>query len=211
MPSHASSVARRTIRERFERGRNTNAVREGASGDERDLPHAPTLEEVYRTHAKQVARYAARLAGPNLDHEDVVHDVFLVVERRLSEFRGEAQMSTWLFQITMHVVRGHRRKFRQRSLLPFRLLEQHAPMAQAKLTPAEALEGRREAELCYRILDKLPEKQRTALILFELEGQSGDVVAATMGAPVDTVWVWLHRGRRSFLKHLQRLEARGKA
>lgn len=207
MPSRTCSVARE-MRERFGYGRNTNAVKEDARAGEQSPPHAATLDEIYRTHARRVARYAARLAGPQLDQEDIVHDVFLVVERRLSEFRGEAQMSTWLFQITTHVVRGYRRKFRQRSLLPFRLMEQ-APTPVMKPNPAEALESRQDAELCYRILDKLPEKQRVALILFELEGQSGDEIAAIMGAPTDTVWVWLHRARRSFLKHLQRLEARG--
>ncbi len=167
-----------------------------------------TLDQVYREHSADVARYVTRLAGTRLDPQDVVHDVFMVVQKRLGEFRGEAKMTTWLFRITLRVVQAHLRKSRQRSLLPLRLLEFHAPMAAEGPTPSEALEGRRDAELCYELLDKLSFNQRTALILFELDGQSGEEIAEKMGAQLETVWVWLHRGRSNFLKELKRKEAR---
>jgi DNA-directed RNA polymerase specialized sigma24 family protein len=67
---------------------------------------------IYRMHVHQVARWAARLGGPALDLEDTVHEVFAIACRRLSTFRGESSLSTWLFGITDKVVRHRRRKER---------------------------------------------------------------------------------------------------
>ena len=75
-----------------------------------------TLEEVYRLHARAVARWAERLGGPRVDHEEIVQEVFLIVDCRLAEFRGEAKLTTWLFRITTRVVANHRRRVRRRGL-----------------------------------------------------------------------------------------------
>ena len=48
---------------------------------------ALTLEGLYRAHAPLVARWAAHLGGPSVDVEDVVHEIFIIVRRRLPEFR----------------------------------------------------------------------------------------------------------------------------
>jgi RNA polymerase sigma-70 factor (ECF subfamily) len=45
-----------------------------------------------------------------LDIEDLVHEVFVVIARRFKEFRGEAQVTTWLFRVTQNVVRNRRRR-----------------------------------------------------------------------------------------------------
>src|SRR5262249_44087441 len=57
-------------------------------------PTSP-VADLYRAHAQTVARWASRLGGPAIDVEDVVQEVFLVVQRRLREFRGEAEITTW--------------------------------------------------------------------------------------------------------------------
>ena len=50
------------------------------------------------------------------------------------------------------------------------------------------------------MLDRLPERDREILILFELEELSGDRIAALLGIKVDNVWVRMHRARERFLK-----------
>ena len=53
-------------------------------------------------------------------------------------------------------------------------------------------------------LSRLPEKYRTVLVLFELEGLSGEDVAALTGTKLATVWVHLHRARAAFLAQMER-------
>src|SRR5262245_22385728 len=67
------------------------------------------VNELYREYAPQVARWAERWLGPSSDLEDVVHDVFLVAHRRRNEWRGDAQTTTWLYEITLRVTQARRR------------------------------------------------------------------------------------------------------
>jgi RNA polymerase sigma-70 factor, ECF subfamily len=154
------------------------------------------IGEIYRQHAGEVSRWARRLLGPGQDAEDVLHEVFLVVHRRLPEWRGEAQLTTWLYAITVRVVQDHRRR---RRWLPWRRLQRWLEAGTPEPpTPLQALETRRSLELSYRLLDRLPEAERSALILFELEGMTGEQIAAVTGEAVGTIWVRLHRARARF-------------
>src|SRR4051812_31687398 len=77
-----------------------------------DSRPALELSAIYREHSELVRRWALRLGGPGLDVEDVAHEVFLVAHRRLREFRGEAKLTTWLYRITLRVVRKQAAKQR---------------------------------------------------------------------------------------------------
>src|SRR6516162_319680 len=80
-------------------------------------PLPPDAGTLYRAHVRQVARWAARLGGPTLEVEEVVHEVFEIAHRRLPVFRGESTAATWLFGITERVVRHRRRRARWRRWL----------------------------------------------------------------------------------------------
>ena len=61
----------------------------------------------------------------------------------------------------------------------------------------------------YTALDVLERKQRAIVVLFEIEGLSGEEVANLTGTKLATVWVQLHRGRGKFLARLREMEKRG--
>jgi RNA polymerase sigma-70 factor (ECF subfamily) len=166
---------------------------------------ATDLETLYRTHAPTVARWAARLAGPLVDVDDLVHEIFLVVQRRLPEFRGEAKVTTWLYRITERVAQENRRKDRfRRWFSRARNLEIQRTMAPSHLTPVDEVERRQSGEAVYRILDRLPGKYRNVLILYELEELSGEEIATLTGLKPATVWVHLHRARARFIAEMKR-------
>lgn len=190
----------------------------------------PSLEQIYREHSKTVARWAMRLLGPREDFEDVVHDVFLVVRRRLPDFRGDAEITTWLYEITVRVVQAARRRARWRSWISGRgpspsrgrqevclsvVSSAFSPVVsswgEASPDPQALLEARERTRVMYRLLDSLREDQRTTFILFELEGLSGNQIAEITGASVATVWVRLSRARRKFLECMRRWEEETKA
>ena len=83
-------------------------TREGTVVDSESLDP----DRLYRTHVQQVGRWVARLGGPSLDVRDTVHEVFAVAFARLSSFRADSSVATWLFGITDMVVRHRRRKDR---------------------------------------------------------------------------------------------------
>jgi RNA polymerase sigma-70 factor, ECF subfamily len=159
---------------------------------------------VYREHVQRVARWAAWLLGPSAEVEDVVQEVFLTAHRLLPRFRGEAAVSTWLFQLTTNAVRVQRRRTGR-----WRKLQRGVQMLQAAAqahgpTPEDELVRQRDFALAYEALDAMSEKYRTLLVLFRLEGLSGEEIAALTGIRIATVWVRLHRARAQFADKVER-------
>src|SRR5450432_814370 len=168
------------------------------------------VAELYRSHARTVLRWATRLGGPGIDAEDVAQDVFIVAKRRLRTFEGSEQLTAWLFRTTEKVVLGARRKQRLRRWLSLASEVATTTMSAPQPTPGEALERSRDVADVYVVLNRLPERQRRVLILFELEGLSTQEIADLVGAKVATVRVWLFRARASFLEEHQRSSASAK-
>jgi RNA polymerase sigma-70 factor (ECF subfamily) len=164
----------------------------------------PSLDAVYRAHAPAVIGWAARLLGPDGDPDDVAHEVFLVVQRRLGEFRGEARLTTWLHEITLRVALAHRRRARRWRWLKADH-DRQAPTwlsgfgADESEDPLRLIERRRDTERLYAILGRLAEKYRTALILYHLEGLSVPEIARLLGTSAGNVWARLSRGRAMFV------------
>jgi RNA polymerase sigma-70 factor, ECF subfamily len=165
-----------------------------------------SFQEAYRDHAQTAARWARQLGGADIDVEDVVQEVFLVVSRRLSSFRGDARFSSWLFEITRKIVANHRRRQRWRFWRSGNGAESQQLLVSAPShlpDPVAELERRQSAALFYRALDQLPEKYRTVLVLYEIEGLSTQEIAGLREINLSTVKVRLSRARGRFLKCYQ--------
>jgi RNA polymerase sigma-70 factor, ECF subfamily len=169
-----------------------------------------SFDEAYRSYAQDAARWARHLGGASIDVEDVVQEVFLVVSRRLASFRGDARFSSWLFEITRRVVANHRRRQRWRF---WRVWERDdlANLPSQMRDPLAELERQQAGALFYRTLDKLPEKYRTVLVLFEIEGLSTHEIADLCHLNWSTVKVQLHRARELFLQHYEQSTKKGKS
>lgn len=174
--------------------------------DRAPLAEGASVARVYRAHAADVARWAARLGGPRVDVEDVVQDVFAVVSRKIGGFRGDAKIETWLFRITDKIVRNQRRRWAVRRILVGWSDDLAETSRSDAPTPLEHLEARQRAARAYAVLDRLPEKYRRVMILFELEELSGEQIAALLGTKAATVRAWLFRARKKFLACQRALE-----
>lgn len=168
-----------------------------------------SFEEAYREYADTAARWAQQLGGSGVDTDDVVQEVFLVVSQQLGRFRGDARFSTWLFEITRKIAANHRRRQR------WRFWRSSAPQGadsqpSAIPTPDVELERRQTVDQLYQALDKLPEKYRTVLVLYEIEGMSTQEIADLRQLNLSTVRVQLARARESFMKHYRQLPEKGK-
>jgi RNA polymerase sigma-70 factor, ECF subfamily len=174
-----------------------------------DSETMPDAEGLYRAHVQQVGRWAARLGGPSLDVEDTVHEVFAIACARLSTFRGDSTLATWLFGITDKVVRHRRRKERWWRWLSGSADETAGHLPAGEPDPLKAVEQTETAKSVYRVLDQLAEGDRRILILFELEELSADEVSELLGIKPANARLRLHRARARFQKVYER-EFRGK-
>jgi RNA polymerase sigma-70 factor (ECF subfamily) len=154
-----------------------------------------------------VARWVAKLGGTWVDPQDALQEVFMVVHKRLHSFHGPTEtLPVWLFGIARNVVRQQRRRERIRRFFgaPF---ESGRDVPAGTPSPLATAESREKLATAYRALDGLSEKHRTTLILFEVEGLSGDEIAELTLTKRATVFVNIHRARAAFLRNLRALEA----
>jgi RNA polymerase sigma-70 factor (ECF subfamily) len=156
------------------------------------------LDVAYRLHAADVSRWLRRISRQD-DVSDLLHEVFVVAQRRSREFRGDASARTWLYAISLRVVAAWRRKQRLRR---FFFLEpkdaRNVPEPIEPSTPFTAVEAKRATEAVHRVLDALSERDRTLILLFELEGLSAVQIQSILGLSSNGVWVALHRARKRF-------------
>jgi RNA polymerase sigma-70 factor (ECF subfamily) len=171
-----------------------------APADPEDPSTDLSFDDVYRLHAKRVALWIRRLGGPRIDADEALQEVFITTSRRLSEFRGEGKLTTWLFRVTTRVVANHRRAARRRGFWTRVMGQRLDALPSNQPTPGEALEEREAAVRFYRVLDDLPERYRQVLVLFELDEMTTEEIARTLDRPPAAVRVWLHRARAQFTK-----------
>lgn len=166
-----------------------------------------SFRQVYDENFRFVWRSLRRLGVRESDIADTVQEVFVVVHRKLPEFQGQSKMSTWLFAISMRVASDHRRSavVRREIATEGSILGEHADPAADVGADAE----RREKQaLLDKILDEMPDEQRTVLVLFELEGMSGLEIAELVDCPIGTVHSRLRLARDSFRRAVARVDAR---
>jgi RNA polymerase sigma-70 factor (ECF subfamily) len=163
--------------------------------------HSMRLEALYREHAGFVWRTLRRFGLSDADAHDASQEVFLTVHRCLVAFEARSAVTTWLYTICRSVVRdGRRRAFRRHEVtdpLAHDALASEAPGDDADC-PAAAAERRERFATLLAILGELDEAQREVFALFELEGMSGEAIAAALGIPVGTVASRLRLARRAF-------------
>jgi len=171
-----------------------------------DHHHPLCLAEVYRDHAAFVWRVLRSLGVPDEALDDVVHDVFLVVHRRLPEFDGRAAMTSWLYGIARGVAANHRRGWQRRQdhrrgMLSVVQIDETSD-ATRRGDPIET------ADLVERFLRELDLPKREVFVLAELEGMSGGEIAEALGIKVDTVYSRLRVVRAQFKQAVARMRAR---
>jgi len=144
-----------------------------------------------------VSRWVRALGGADADQDDILQEVFLVVRRRLKAFDG-ANLAGWLYKITSRQVRDFRRRAWVRHVFTKRRVAEPDVLAHGGKGPAAALESKEEQRVLHALLGKMPEARRTAFVLFEIEGLSGEEIARIQSIPLNTVWTRLHHARREF-------------
>lgn len=150
--------------------------------------------EIYDAWFDAVSQWIRAMGGPAADREDLAQDVFVVVHRRLPDFDGE-NLPGWLYSIARHRVRDFRRLLWVKHFL-FGSVPLSDNLEKEGASPAETLETHQKLALLERLLDRLTELERATLVLFEIDGYSGEEIAQLLGIPINTVWSRIYKARR---------------
>lgn len=159
---------------------------------------------VYDRHFDDVLRWLRALGGPDADLEDLAQEVFVVVRRKLAHFTG-GNLPGWLYTIAKLTVRDRTSRAWFRRILHRRGDVEPDDVPSGTSDPEALLEARENQRLFYRLASHLSARRREAFLLYEIEGYSGEEIAALLGVPVGTVWTRLHHARKDFVAEVRAL------
>jgi RNA polymerase sigma-70 factor, ECF subfamily len=161
------------------------------------------FDKLYRDHVDLIYRYAHRLCGETEAAKDLVQETFLNAYKGIKDFRGDAQVSTWLYTIASRACMRMRRK-RKGEPVHELSLDELVPTSEGEfrlqipmdgLSPEEALQNKELRQALDRAIEKLPHKYRMVLVLRDMEGLSAKEVGTIMGVNERAVKSRLHRAR----------------
>jgi RNA polymerase sigma-70 factor (ECF subfamily) len=163
------------------------------------------FERIVIEHERRVLSVAWRLLGSLDDAEDAAQEVFLRAYRYLHRFDASRQLTPWLMRITVNVCRDLQRRSKDR-----RVEEQGSvdTVVEPADGPFDVLAGQERRRLLWNALDTLPEKERAAIVLRDLEGMSTPEVAEALDSSPATVRSQISSARLKIRKAFDRARER---
>ncbi len=163
---------------------------------------APDFTELVEKHSQFVYNVALRFTNNPADAEEIVQEVFLAAYKALPAFRGQSAVSTWLYRITVNACLMRTRKEKRSKYLSATAVEDLV-IPDWSANPEKAALNSALGEAINQGLSRLPPDLRTAVILRDAQGLSGEEAAAALDIPVPTLKTRLHRGRILLRKFLE--------
>jgi RNA polymerase sigma-70 factor (ECF subfamily) len=161
------------------------------------------FQRVFSEFQKPVYNFVLRMVKDQSLAEELTQDIFVKTYSSLPNFRGDSEVSTWIFRIATNACLDH---FRSKShktdektdlLSPEDLLKSTLPEGEQK--PPTAMEDLINSEMssCVRgYVDDLPEDHRAVILLHDLRGFTNPEIAKITGTTLENVKIRLHRARR---------------
>jgi len=159
-----------------------------AAGDE------AAFAALFERWSRPLLRYLERTVDA-ATAEELVQEAFVRVNRAREQYRPEARFSTWLYRIATHLAWNELRRPRRRAPHESVDGEAAAPIAAPGAPVDEVVHARRVSAEVESALAALPERQRAALWLAAVEGQSYAEVAAALATSEVAVKALVHRAR----------------
>lgn len=153
------------------------------------------FNEIVLRYKSKVYNYICRMVHSPLDAEDLTQETFVRAYLSIRSFQSRASLNTWLFRIATNLCIDHSRKFKRADALTVSLSQEDSDegMESQRDIPDLAFDPQRlllNKELGKRLdvaLSSLPEKMRTVVLLYDIEGLSYEEIAGVLGCPLGTI------------------------
>jgi RNA polymerase sigma-70 factor, ECF subfamily len=160
----------------------------------------PNFEALYAEYFGFVWRCLRTLGVPDRGLDDAAQEVFIVVHRGLSGFRGDSQLRTWLYGIVRNVAYKQARRVRRKD----RAEPIDDQLCSPEPTPGQRAEEAQAADFVQQFALALPEKKRELFMLALVEQFSIPEVVEMTGVPLNTAYTRLRAVRAEFRAALLR-------
>ncbi len=170
-----------------------------AACPERDL----LFRDLVKAHWSRLHRFIIKNIGHSDDAEDLTQQAFTEAVRSYERFRGQSELSTWLYGIAMNLVRNYLSRSPHRRF-SFTDDEELAQVASEQASPDDALDAAQQLRALAAAMADLPSRMREVLLLVAVEEISYDEAAVLLTIPVGTVRSRLSRARAELRTRLLR-------
>jgi len=173
------------------------------------------FRELFRKHCPHVLRFIRRHVGEEAIADELVQDVFTQMYRARGRYRPEARFTTWLYTIALNVCRNERRRPEHKLRVRLEKAEEGEPgldpivdpIDDSAPTAEEIVAGQELQGLLQAALQRLPEKQRSALLLSRVDGLAYRDVAQVLRCTEGAVKALLFRATQTLKRDLQHVLA----
>lgn len=165
-----------------------------AEGDE------TALRELVRTWQTPLINFFYRSLGSRAEAEDLAQVVFIKLHRASPKYRPEAKFSTYLFHIARRVLLNELRRMRRKpadATDPSDFFDKPGGDVRKDLNLVEI------EEMFQRVLQKMPENHRTAILLLKQQELSYEEIAQAMHTSASVVKTWIFRAREQLREELR--------
>ena len=174
---------------------------------------ADSFNQLILRWERPIYALAYRTIGREEDARDVCQETFLRAFRALPGFRGQAKFSSWLYRIALNLCRDWIRRERRTGFVqPPEDVDLIDFIAAAE--PSESIEDlvarKDQIRAVERAMARLPEDQRTAIVLKEYHGLTFQEIADLLGCPLSTVKTRLYQGLSVLRRELAKTQASSK-
>jgi RNA polymerase sigma-70 factor (ECF subfamily) len=153
------------------------------------------FEQIIIRYERRVFSLAMKLLGSPDDAQDAAQEVFLRVFKYIHRFDIGKPMEPWLMQMTVNVCRNIGRSRQRRWDIFPATVEADIALAPESSDPQAGLDEEQERQMLWKALDGLPEKERLAVILRDINGLTTSQVAQILGSSETTVRSQVSRAR----------------
>ncbi len=160
------------------------------------------LRDLVHTHSHRLQRFIVKQIGNTTDAEDLTQQAFVEAARAYRSFRGESQLSTWLYGIALNLVRNHlsRAPEHRYDFVNEQALEHEVS---PDCGPERAAEQNQTLKVLQESLDELPENMREILLMVGLNDLSYEEASAMLTVPIGTVRSRLSRARAALREKIR--------
>jgi RNA polymerase sigma-70 factor (ECF subfamily) len=171
------------------------------------------FEILYRRYEKPIFSFIYRMVLSAADAEDLCQETFFKVIRAKKKYRKTAKFKTWLFNIALNLCRDRirRMKFRSHLSLNSPAFSQGSEeiwtrqlISDSSSDPTRQVQNDEMNTLVQQAFKKLPEQERTVVILRQYHAMKFSEIGEVMNCPLGTAKSLNHRGREKLMKALSK-------
>lgn len=160
------------------------------------------FESLYLLHQKKVFSIALNFFGGDYDKaQDITQQVFLKLFTKFSEFRGESELTTWIYRITVNSCLDEHRKTSR-----FFNLSDFLGLPDKRIKPDKKIQKEQISDEVQRVLGTLKPKFRLPLLLKYVEDLSYEEISKVLECSIGTVSSRLNRGHKMLASKLGHLK-----